>query len=249
MCPNKAMTRSSVVPVAALTEYGRTVYSAPPTEGVPRREPRSRLIAHPAQQYVLSRALRLLFRYAPGSWPGWVRTMDIALDQLDVATIEHPVRVFILPAAICALRTLPPAARWLPRASTARAPRQMPTAPSSSMVSTRARTWPSMHAVTPCASHLHFQLTPCAHALMKLNPAENARRAFRCPLADISVCFGFMHHVPSCQYRVREPLHALVRQTRPGGIIAISFWEVHESTSAWRARPFEPKPAPSSPHR
>ena len=29
-------------------------------------------------------------------WPGWVRTMDIALGQLDVATIEHPVRVFDL---------------------------------------------------------------------------------------------------------------------------------------------------------
>lgn len=33
-------------------------------------------------------------RQAP--WPGWVRTMDIALEQLDVATIEHPVRVFDL---------------------------------------------------------------------------------------------------------------------------------------------------------
>ena len=33
-------------------------------------------------------------RQAP--WPGWVRTMDIALGQLDVATIEHPVRVFDL---------------------------------------------------------------------------------------------------------------------------------------------------------
>lgn len=47
---------------------------------------------------------------------------------------------------------------------------------------------------------------------------------FDAPLADISVCFGFMHHVPSCEYRVRV-LDALVRQTRPGGIIAISFWE------------------------
>ena len=33
-------------------------------------------------------------RQAP--WPGWVRTMDIALGQLDVAAIEHPVRVFDL---------------------------------------------------------------------------------------------------------------------------------------------------------
>ncbi len=30
-------------------------------------------------------------RQAP--WPGWVRTMDIALKQLDVATIEHSSRL------------------------------------------------------------------------------------------------------------------------------------------------------------
>lgn len=59
---------------------------------------------------------------------------------------------------------------------------------------------------------------------MKLNPAETPDVLFDAPLADISVCFGFMHHVPSCEYRVRV-LDTLVRQTRPGGIIAISFWE------------------------
>ncbi len=53
-------------------------------------------------------------RQAP--WPGWVRTMDIALEQLDVATIEHPVRVSISPAADGDSRTLPPAARLPPRA-------------------------------------------------------------------------------------------------------------------------------------
>ena len=59
---------------------------------------------------------------------------------------------------------------------------------------------------------------------MKLNPADMPDVVFDAPLADISVCFGFMHHVPSCEYRVRV-LDALVRQTRLGGIIAISFWE------------------------
>ena len=56
-------------------------------------------------------------RQAP--WPGWVRTMDIALEQLDVATIESPVRVFDLAAAICDSKTLPPAARLPPKAWTA----------------------------------------------------------------------------------------------------------------------------------
>ena len=54
---------------------------------------------------------------------------------------------------------------------------------------------------------------------MKLNPADMPDVVFDAPLADISVCFGFMHHVPSCEYRVRV-LDALVRQARPGGIIA-----------------------------
>lgn len=43
-------------------------------------------------------------RQAP--WPGWVRTMDIALGQLDVATIEHPVRVFDLACGTHAIREL-----------------------------------------------------------------------------------------------------------------------------------------------
>ena len=72
--------------------------------------------------------------------------------------------------------------------------------------------------------NLHFQELDVLDALMKLNPAETPDVLFDAPLADISVCFGFMHHVPSCEYRVRV-LDALVRQTRPGGIIAISFWE------------------------
>ena len=72
--------------------------------------------------------------------------------------------------------------------------------------------------------NLHFQELDVLDALMKLNPAKTPDVLFDAPLADISVCFGFMHHVPSCEYRVRV-LDALVRQTRPGGIIAISFWE------------------------
>ena len=72
--------------------------------------------------------------------------------------------------------------------------------------------------------NLHFQEVDVLGTLMKLNPADMPDVVFDAPLSDISVCFGFMHHVPSCEYRVRV-LDALVRQTRPGGIIAISFWE------------------------
>ena len=43
-------------------------------------------------------------------------------------------------------------------------------------------------------------------------------------MADLSVSFGFMHHVPTQTCR-RQVLHALIEQTRPGGYVAVSFWQ------------------------
>lgn len=43
------------------------------------------------------------------------------------------------------------------------------------------------------------------------------------PLADLTVCFGFMHHVPGASLRAAL-LEALLRSTRPGGIVACSYW-------------------------
>ena len=85
-------------------------------------------------------------RQAP--WPGWVRTMDIALEQLDVATIEHPVRVFDL---ACGNMRFENFAAGGALAAKAQTPRQMPAARLSSMASTRVKTWPSMHMATRCA--------------------------------------------------------------------------------------------------
>lgn len=44
------------------------------------------------------------------------------------------------------------------------------------------------------------------------------------PLCDLSVSFGFMHHVPSTDLRHRV-LEALVERTRIGGLIVLSFWQ------------------------
>ena len=41
---------------------------------------------------------------------------------------------------------------------------------------------------------------------------------------DLTVCFGFMHHVPSAALR-RRVLDALIEATAPGGFIALSFWQ------------------------
>lgn len=44
------------------------------------------------------------------------------------------------------------------------------------------------------------------------------------PLCELSVSFGFMHHIPTQKLRL-ETIQALIDKTRPKGLIAISFWE------------------------
>ena len=41
---------------------------------------------------------------------------------------------------------------------------------------------------------------------------------------DIAVSFGFMHHIPTQQLRLKA-LQKLIDAVRPGGLIAVSFWE------------------------
>lgn len=43
-------------------------------------------------------------------------------------------------------------------------------------------------------------------------------------VCDLSVCFGFMHHIPLPAWRLAV-LDTLFAQTRPGGLIAVSFWQ------------------------
>lgn len=41
---------------------------------------------------------------------------------------------------------------------------------------------------------------------------------------DLSVCFGFMHHVPGIDLR-KSVLDELLARTRPGGVVAVSLWQ------------------------
>lgn len=41
--------------------------------------------------------------------------------------------------------------------------------------------------------------------------------------ADMLVCFGFMHHIPSAALRARV-LAELCKQVKPGGVMIVSFW-------------------------
>ncbi|MDR2721857.1 MAG: class I SAM-dependent methyltransferase [Coriobacteriaceae bacterium] len=47
---------------------------------------------------------------------------------------------------------------------------------------------------------------------------------FVAPVCDLSVSFGFLHHVPLLAYR-QEVLSSLVAQTRQGGYVIISLWQ------------------------
>ncbi len=163
-------------------------------------------------------------RQAP--WPGWIRTMDTAMAQLDLGAIERPLRVFDLACGNMRFENFVSGGLISARRGSGAEQAQ------------EDETFPiEFYGVDSCQDlaidarghalripNLHFQELDVLDALMGLNPAETPETLFDAPLADITVCFGFMHHVPSCEFRVRV-LDALVRQTRPGGIIAISFWE------------------------
>lgn len=52
--------------------------------------------------------------------------------------------------------------------------------------------------------------------------------AAACPECDLSVAFGFMHHIPLREWR-SELMSALVHMTEPEGYICVSFWQPSKS--------------------
>ena len=144
-------------------------------------------------------------RQAP--WPGWVRTMDIALEQLDVATIEHPVRVFDLACGNMRFENFAAGGALAAKGVDGANPSADASCPFEFYgVDSCQDLAIDAHGHALRIPNLHFQELDVLDALMKLNPAETPDVLFDAPLADISVCFGFMHHVPSCEYRVRAEL-------------------------------------------
>ena len=65
--------------------------------------------------------------------------------------------------------------------------------------------------------------------------------AIAAPLCDLSVCFGFLHHVAMPEHR-QAVLRALVEHTRSGGLVAVSLWQLEKSPRILaKARPLEDK--------
>ena len=64
-------------------------------------------------------------------------------------------------------------------------------------------------------------------------------KAIEAPACELSVSFGFLHHVPQPELRA-QVLHALVAHTAPGGFVAVSFWQfAHNARLMSKALPVE----------
>ncbi len=90
------------------------------------------------------------------------------------------------------------------------------------------------HAVDNCAAlaehgqndriAYHFHQCDILDTLVSSNA-----RIPECPPCDLSVSFGFMHHVPSAYLRHRV-FEALIEHARVGGPIVLSFWQFMNDT-------------------
>lgn len=60
--------------------------------------------------------------------------------------------------------------------------------------------------------------------LQRLLHGADVVDAIEAPLCQLVVAFGFMHHVPGREARAAL-LDALVRSAKPGGYVAVSFWQ------------------------
>lgn len=65
--------------------------------------------------------------------------------------------------------------------------------------------------------------------------------ALEAPAADLTVCFGVLHHVPTVERRAAL-LRNLVAATVPGGLVCVSFWRFMENEAlASRTRALQPQ--------
>jgi SAM-dependent methyltransferase len=72
--------------------------------------------------------------------------------------------------------------------------------------------------VLPLLNYQHLDI------LGEMFRGKDLNDCLEAPLCDLSVSFGFMHHVPLFEFR-KTLLKSLVRQTRTGGYIVVTFWQ------------------------
>lgn len=79
----------------------------------------------------------------------------------------------------------------------------------------------STEALGAVAGRLDFRQVDLAATLIDCGTLDDLLPLNRC---DLSVAFGFMHHLAEPAHRVAT-LSSLVRAVRPGGFVVVSFWQ------------------------
>lgn len=78
----------------------------------------------------------------------------------------------------------------------------------------------SCSELIPADHDASFQELDIVRALI----ADELATRLEAPRCTLVTCFGFMHHVPTCELRMRL-MSVLIEMAQPGGIVAISFWQ------------------------
>lgn len=151
-------------------------------------------------------------RQAP--WPGWKRALEVAGEYLDLGRgdPDRPLRVFDLACGNLRFEAF---------------------------LSEQTDRPLELHGVDSC-DELIFDGSGYADAVAGFSYREldvlgalmdkgrdDAALLADVPPAELSVCFGFMHHVPGVELR-ENVLRMLLARTRAGGIAAVSFWAFAE---------------------
>ncbi len=76
-------------------------------------------------------------------------------------------------------------------------------------------------ALVSTMPHMYYQ---SLDILQTLQHGTRINDMLSAPPCNLSVCFGFMHHVPLREFR-ENILLSLIEQTRSGGYVVVSFWQ------------------------
>ncbi len=153
-------------------------------------------------------------RQAP--WPGWIRSLDLLAPEFK----EHET-ISILDLACGNLRF----EQWLSSEADSMLPGSKLTFYAVDncedlLLSTLGGGFlgDNLKATT---QKVNYQNLDIVAALLEQQDLASQLEA---PLCDISVAFGFMHHIPSQPHR-QTILETLIEKTKPGGYVIISFWQ------------------------
>lgn len=151
-------------------------------------------------------------RQAP--WPGWERALEVAGDYLDLSRGDpgRPLRAFDLACGNLRFEAF--------LAEQADRPLELYGVDSCDELAFDE----SGHADS--VTGFMYRKLDVLEALMDKSHSGAALLA-DVPAADLSVCFGFMHHVPDVELR-ENVLRMLLARTRAGGIAVMSFWAFAE---------------------